>query len=694
MCREDCSLDAIACVFEEITVGHPEECATSGECAGVGNIIDEVDWIDTRELEEGPRRERARASGRISFREGGVSSRCSATLIDDDLLITNHHCAPDAEVASTVRFYPTSEKGVSSYQQQLDSFTCPELVATDCAHDVSLLRCQPHATSGELPGELHGVVPLLLDAPQLHDEIYVIHTNCDFRDRWCTPYKLLSPGVITRFGGECISFSGEPSCGNCRSDTRQARHNADTLGGSSGGGVFDAAEHALIGLNWGGISREDNTGGWNYTASLADLVEYDEAFAQILLPLVNREPPAPLTPSEQIAAARGLQRGTRLIEGAWVTYIVPEVGSSSAGFIIQAARKGPALFVEAVNAGVEEGDLVSVVITEVESQDGRAHAVAWRDLRVLERGEAPELVQPLAEAGALEDQIEEYDLEILGGALRIAGDFRPAGGAFEEVPITVEGSEDAGALTLRLPRDLRARLTWLQEGARFTAPRLPLWRYRDKAQLGAWYAEDLTPEIVPEPEPTPEPAPEPEPEPEPEPTPEGACLIISEYVEGSAYNKAIEIYNCGAELSLSRVGVCLETNASSVCSRQILLEGVLAPGGLFTLCNSGISAGLLPAGGCDLSENSVSNFNGDDRLALFLDKDGSGRFEPERDTILDVFGALGGVPSGRPWANLTLRRCDLTPASGEEDVVFERFSSHPQDDLSHLGRAPEPGCAP
>ncbi len=106
-------------------------------------------------------------------------------------------------------------------------------------------------------------------------------------------------------------------------------------------------------------------------------------------------------------------------------------------------------------------------------------------------------------------------------------------------------------------------------------------------------------------------------------------LFFSEYIEGSASNKAIEIFNgTGAPVNLATYSVRIFSNGSATPTGSVTLTGTLASGDVFVICNSASIAGIL--GVCDLQNNTVANFNGDDALDL---RNGS--------TVLDVFGQIG-----------------------------------------------------
>lgn len=106
-------------------------------------------------------------------------------------------------------------------------------------------------------------------------------------------------------------------------------------------------------------------------------------------------------------------------------------------------------------------------------------------------------------------------------------------------------------------------------------------------------------------------------------------LFISEYIEGSSFNKAIEIYNgTGASIELSPYSVSLYTNGSTSVQSEMALSGTVASGDTVVLYHGGADSAIQSKG--DLQNNSVTNFNGDD--VLVLEKDG---------TPIDSIGQVG-----------------------------------------------------
>ncbi|KTD96639.1 ExeM/NucH family extracellular endonuclease [Pseudoalteromonas sp. H71] len=166
--------------------------------------------------------------------------------------------------------------------------------------------------------------------------------------------------------------------------------------------------------------------------------------------------------------------------------------------------------------------------------------------------------------------------------------------------------------------------------------------------------------------------------------PASANLIISEYVEGSGYNKAIELYNTSSsDISLGDYTLQRYSNGSSTVSTELTLSGTLAANSTYVIVNadSRADAGLISK--ADLSD-SVVNFNGDDALVLM-----------QGTTVVDSFGQRG-VDPGSSWseggvetANKTLRRKDgIVTGRVTPDASFnpsEEWTQFDQNEFTGLG---------
>jgi hypothetical protein len=169
------------------------------------------------------------------------------------------------------------------------------------------------------------------------------------------------------------------------------------------------------------------------------------------------------------------------------------------------------------------------------------------------------------------------------------------------------------------------------------------------------------------------------------------CLIISEYLEGSSNNKALEIYNCSSSpIDLSGYALCLVANANTTCTANHALSGILAARGTYVHCNSQIadSSKCNNKNGATFVGSGVAGFNGDDRLVLFRDADANGRFSMG-DSVLDQFGDLEIMPATRIWEDQTLRRVVCTPYKGGGTFnSSDYYMPAAADSFDHLGVAP------
>lgn len=166
-----------------------------------------------------------------------------------------------------------------------------------------------------------------------------------------------------------------------------------------------------------------------------------------------------------------------------------------------------------------------------------------------------------------------------------------------------------------------------------------------------------------------------------------ADLFFSEYVEGSSYNKALEIYNpTAAPADLSDYRVLAYHNGNASPSYTINLSGTIAPGDVFVLCNNQPSVDPAITAVADLVTGSI-NFNGDDSLTL---EKNTGSW-----TVIDSLGQVGYDP-GSYWGtgsvttqNHTLRRkATITLGDPNAGDVFDpttEWDGYAQDTFGGLG---------
>ncbi|WP_143732865.1 ExeM/NucH family extracellular endonuclease [Microbulbifer sp. GL-2] len=159
-------------------------------------------------------------------------------------------------------------------------------------------------------------------------------------------------------------------------------------------------------------------------------------------------------------------------------------------------------------------------------------------------------------------------------------------------------------------------------------------------------------------------------------------LIISEYIEGSGNNKALEIYNgTGAAVDLGNYSIQLFFNGSDSAAVNITLSGTLGDDEVFVLAHGSSDAAML-----DVADQVYSGglFNGDDAVAL-----------AGPNGFVDVIGQIGTDP-GSQWGNSSvgtqnqtlIRNLDVVSGRTDSSSAFNparEWSSVGQNNFDNLG---------
>jgi len=162
-------------------------------------------------------------------------------------------------------------------------------------------------------------------------------------------------------------------------------------------------------------------------------------------------------------------------------------------------------------------------------------------------------------------------------------------------------------------------------------------------------------------------------------------LFISEYLEGSSNNKAIEIYNgTGAPVVLDAGPYVLDlyANGSATAGTTISLIGTIEIGDVFVIAHSSATASILAAANL---ATAALNFNGNDVLVL---RKGA--------AVLDSFGQVGIDPILPGWGtdpfdsvdNTLRRRPAVTAGDTNPTDLFDpvlEYDSYPLDTADGLG---------
>jgi predicted extracellular nuclease len=144
-----------------------------------------------------------------------------------------------------------------------------------------------------------------------------------------------------------------------------------------------------------------------------------------------------------------------------------------------------------------------------------------------------------------------------------------------------------------------------------------------------------------------------------------AGLFISEYVEGSSNNKAIEIYNptgVNIDLGADQYKILMYFNGAITAGTTINLTGVIAAGATFVLASSSANATIL---GLAQQTSAASFYNGDDAIVL--------TYGPT-NIVQDALGQIGNDP-GTEWGAGLVSTADNTIRRGADvctgDIVTD-----------------------
>ena len=274
---------------------------------------------------------------------------------------------------------------------------------------------------------------------------------------------------------------GTLSCNNdCTFDTGACEADEDC-----GNGIIDEGEDC-DGDNLGDnecADVGDFTGG---TLSCADDCSFDTS-----------ECSAGGTASEQIAQARDTADGTVeiTIDGAYVTYLKPEVENDPPGFAIQAEQAGPAIYINidpaTLNPQPQVGDEVTFTVTELSTLWGQRHISALEGWTVNSSGfDVSTLVQDITDETDVISSLEDYTMELVSATAEIVGEFGFAGTGYIAAQIETNGISGNEGYLLRLPVALNDQLG-LEIGCTVQILGTPLWRFETDAQISAWTVDDI-----------------------------------------------------------------------------------------------------------------------------------------------------------------------------------------------------------
>jgi predicted extracellular nuclease len=149
-------------------------------------------------------------------------------------------------------------------------------------------------------------------------------------------------------------------------------------------------------------------------------------------------------------------------------------------------------------------------------------------------------------------------------------------------------------------------------------------------------------------------------------------FIISEYVEGSSYNKALEFWNgTGSAIDLSTWEVWIYFNGNTEATQKKALSGILENHGVYVFC--AVDADPAIQAVADLVDDDNIWFNGDDAVAV-------GPVSEGVMTPMDILGQIGFDP-GSEWGAGEVSTQDNTIRRMPDVCVGDMVGSDPFDPI-------------
>lgn len=149
-------------------------------------------------------------------------------------------------------------------------------------------------------------------------------------------------------------------------------------------------------------------------------------------------------------------------------------------------------------------------------------------------------------------------------------------------------------------------------------------------------------------------------------------LFISEYIEGSSYNKGLEIYNStGSSVDLSDYSLKKQTNGAGSWSSEYTLSGSLANNDVFVIVHSSAATAMKNEADVQTS-SSIMSFNGNDPVGLF-----------KNGVLIDVVGTFDGGSSNFAKDVTIVRKDSIN--SGNTTYTNAEWDSYSSNTFSYLG---------
>ncbi len=211
-------------------------------------------------------------------------------------------------------------------------------------------------------------------------------------------------------------------------------------------------------------------------------------------------------PELELAQIRGTAQdgGTTAVDvsAATVTYLKPLVGTEAAGFFVQAAAMGPAIYVAVDPATLtpapQVGDRVAFKATTYALVTGFSEITTisnWQ--RLSSGGSISSFTQDLTASTTVAASIDSLESELISIRGVLDAGFSSAGSPYVGASIGTTASP-ADNVRFRAPQTLVDSLE-LERGCDITVGPTPMWRFNTQAQPNAWVAGDVVINACPAP---------------------------------------------------------------------------------------------------------------------------------------------------------------------------------------------------
>lgn len=178
---------------------------------------------------------------KLIFTKDGKPHNCTGFLIANDLLMTNHHCVPTADICRTTVAVFGYEYDAERRLQNGQQYRCASVKASNRPYDFAVLELKASQSLGSAPGrkagEDWGVLPIEGTDPQSGQDLIIIQHPSGYP-------KLVSVQ-------DCNVV--EPVADG-RAEGSDFSHLCDTYGGSSGSPILNA-EGRVVGLHHFGFAE-------------------------------------------------------------------------------------------------------------------------------------------------------------------------------------------------------------------------------------------------------------------------------------------------------------------------------------------------------------------------------------------------------------------------------------------------------